>query len=211
MSVSMIEGLSCPACQGALANEAMGMVCSSCGETYPVSNGIVDVRQDQSAYYCEFPREDIEAFLEGAAADMEGTVRDYLRGQAAPPRLGEYMLGLGRAGWKFLLPVSSESRILDLGCGWGTLAYGLADNAKEVVAMDSTMERMRLLALRSQQEGRENIKVICGGDGKHLPFADDSFDLVVVNGVLEWVPSGMAGHPGRLQAAFLREPIPTPH
>ena len=202
---SIINGLSCPACRESLRDSTNAKACPSCNTSFPIVDGILDVRKNQSAYYCEFPKEDIESFLQSAASDMEGTVRQYLRDRAAPPRLGEYMLGHGRAGWKFLLPLTKDSRVLDLGCGWGTLAYGLAERVKEVVAMDSTMERMRLLALRSKQDGRDQIKVVCGGDGRFLPFADDSFDVVVVNGVLEWVPSGMEGHPGQLQEAFLSE------
>jgi SAM-dependent methyltransferase len=37
-----------------------------------------------------------------------------------------------------------------------------------------------------------------------LPFAADSFDLVAMNGVLEWVAEGRGGNPGHLQEAALR-------
>jgi SAM-dependent methyltransferase len=67
------------------------------------------------------------------------------------------------------------------------------------------MERMRLLWERARRDKLENLKTICAGDGQYLPFGDDSFDVVVVNGVLEWVPSGMEGNPGKLQRDFLAE------
>ncbi len=136
---------------------------------------------------------------------MDGTLRDYLRNQKAPAKLGEYIMGSGRAGWKYLLPISNTSTVLDLGCGWGTLAYGLAHGAKEVVAMDSTMERMQLLWTRAQKDNIHNLSTVCAGDGKHLPFEKNTFDIIILNGVLEWVPSGMNGHPGDLQLGFLKE------
>ena len=51
----------------------------------------------------------------------------------------------------------------------------------------------------------KNLQLVCAGDTKYLPFPDDSFDAVVVNGVLEWVPSGLPGNPREVQMAFLKE------
>jgi len=202
---SILDNLRCPDCLGAFIQNEKTPQCDSCGAQYRISEGIPDLRKNRFTYYCEFPKGDIEQFLADSKVDLEGTVRAYLRNKQLPPKLGEYIMGSGRAGWKFLLPISAKSRVLDLGCGWGTLAYGLANGADEVVALDSTLERMRLLYNRSVLDGLKNLKMVCAGDGKHLPFANDSFDIVIVNGVLEWVPSGLAGNPGELQRAFLRE------
>ncbi|MDB4484815.1 methyltransferase domain-containing protein [bacterium] len=202
---SILNNLRCPDCLGAFIQNEKTPQCDSCGAQYHISEGIPDLRKDRSSYYCEFPKGDIEQFLADSKVDLEGTVRAYLRNKQLPPKLGEYIMGSGRAGWTFLLPISAKSRVLDLGCGWGTLAYGLANRADEVVALDSTLERMRLLHNRSVLDGLRNLKTVCAGDGTHLPFANDSFDIVIVNGVLEWVPSGLAGNPGELQRAFLRE------
>jgi len=38
-----------------------------------------------------------------------------------------------------------------------------------------------------------------------LPFEDDRFDLVVLNGVLEWIPASIEGNPREIQQAFLTE------
>lgn len=197
--------LSCPHCRTALEVQVEHLRCNHCQVDFLIEEGIPLLNNNPDNYYVEFPREDMTRLLEGARVDLDGTFQAYLRERDAPPRLGEYILGAGRAGWKFLLPVGAHTRVLDLGCGWGGLAYSLADGCAEVVAMDSTFERMQLLKIRSDRDGRENIRCVCAGDGKYLPFPDDAFDLVIINGVLEWVPSGMEGDPREVQVQFLRE------
>ena len=197
--------LSCPHCRIPLGLQAEHLHCADCQIDFPVEEGIPRLNKNPDNYYVEFPREDMTRLLEGARVDLDGTFQAYLRERDAPPRLGEYILGAGRAGWKFLLPVGTRTRVLDLGCGWGGLAYSLADSCAEVVAMDSTFERMQLLKIRSDRDQRTNIHCVCAGDGEFLPFPDDQFDLIIINGVLEWVPSGMEGDPREVQLRFLRE------
>lgn len=197
--------LRCPQCLGDMISRGDDLVCSNCNREYAVIDGIPLLRQDQSIYYGEFPQGELQRLLDEMEVDMESSLRRYLRERDAPPRLGEYILGLARAGWKYLLPISEESRVLDLGCGWGTLAYSLAQSAGEVVAVDSTLERMRLLKIRADKDEIRNIQLVCAGDGRYLPFGEGAFDLVVINGVLEWVPSGISGDPKQVQMDFLKE------
>ena len=51
-----------------------------------------------------------------------------------------------------------------------------------------------------QYDGIENVTACCCGDPLELPFPDDHFDLVIVNGVLEYVPLAV---PERLAEAQL--------
>ncbi|MFT7512310.1 MAG: ubiquinone/menaquinone biosynthesis C-methylase UbiE/aminoglycoside phosphotransferase [Candidatus Omnitrophota bacterium] len=204
-SFESYSDLVCPQCRTPLDFRDDHLHCSSCTSDFRVDEGIPRLNKNPDNYYVEFPREDMTRLLQGARSDLDGTFQTYLRETDAPPRLGEYILGAGRAGWKFLLPVGEQTRVLDLGCGWGGLAYSLADSCAEVVAMDSTYERMQLLKIRTDRDGRDNIRCVCAGDGEFLPFADDQFDLIIINGVLEWVPSGMEGDPREVQLHFLKE------
>ncbi len=197
--------IACPNCLSSPDVSSEGVFCPSCDVSFEVTDGIPVLRQNPETYYGEFPQGEMQRLIKSASTDLEKSIREYLREKDAPPRLGEYILGRGRAGWQYLLPLDRDSRVLDLGCGWGTLAWGLAQFCGHVVACDSTLERMQLLGIRRRQDQLDNLQLVCAGDSKHLPFPENSFNAVVVNGVLEWVPSGLPGNPCDVQKEFLKE------
>ena len=197
--------IACPNCLGTPEVSSERVTCPACKASFDVTDGIPVLRQNPETYYGEFPKDEMQRLLESASTDLEKPIREYLRQKDAPPRLGEYILGRGRAGWQYLLPLDRDSTVLDLGCGWGTLAWSLAQFCGHVVACDSTLERMQLLGIRRRLDQLKNLQLVCAGDSKHLPFPDNSFNAVVVNGVLEWVPSGLPGNPREVQKEFLKE------
>ncbi|MFD1642671.1 class I SAM-dependent methyltransferase [Halohasta litorea] len=82
------------------------------------------------------------------------------------------------------LSLDSRSRILDVGCGTGELTRVLADESPaEVVGCDADTD---LLAVAN-----EHVPAV-GGDAFCLPFADDSFDLVVCQALLVNLPDPAA-------------------
>lgn len=196
--------LLCPDCLAPLITHKADMRCPACGRDYPVVDGVPKLTLSDH-YFGEFPRQRMKAFLASAETDPERALARLLAENAAPPRLGEYIIGAGRAGWKFLLPFSQDSVALDLGCGWGAVAYSLAHSCRHVVAMDTTFERMCFLQYRAAHSGVTNLQCLCAGDGRYLPFPDATFDLIILNGVLEWVPIGSRLHPRRAQLNLLRD------
>jgi len=91
-----------------------------------------------------------------------------------------------RADWRFNIPIDKNSVILDTGAGMGRSTIPLARVAKKVVAFDTSFLRMKFLKKRAKKEGLDNIDVYVA-DLFDLPFKKASFDLIVMNGVLEWV------------------------
>lgn len=92
------------------------------------------------------------------------------------------------------LPLSTGARILDAGCGTGLLTLALL-KALEVPVNITAVD----LSASSIETAREAVAETDGPDQKHhvhftqanvlaLPFADDSFDLIVTSGALEYVP-----------------------
>jgi ubiquinone/menaquinone biosynthesis C-methylase UbiE len=91
------------------------------------------------------------------------------------------------------LPLPAGARVLDAGCGTGLLTLALLRVLKrpaEITAVD--------LSGRSLQTARRAVRKL-GADPRHkisfvranalsLPFPEDSFDLVVTSGVLEYLP-----------------------
>lgn len=104
------------------------------------------------------------------------------------------------------LPTSARSLALDIGAGSGVIAAGLAASFQRVVALEHDEQWSEFMRLRFAQDGVANVEVRCAG-ALPLPFATDTFDLVVVNGVLEWIPDAApAGQPPReAQLGFLQD------
>lgn len=91
-----------------------------------------------------------------------------------------------RADWRFIVPLPENFTVLDAGAGMGRISIPLARVADKVTSMDHSFLRMKYLKMRAKYEGLENIEV-CVGDIFDNPFPDESFDLIVMNGLLEWV------------------------
>ncbi len=84
---------------------------------------------------------------------------------------------------KFVKP---GMKVLDAGCGEGVLSVMMAQKGAQVTGIDLSepnIERCRTYA----QENNLTINFI-QGDLEKLPFADNSFDLVVSSHVLEHLP-----------------------
>jgi ubiquinone/menaquinone biosynthesis C-methylase UbiE len=82
----------------------------------------------------------------------------------------------------------AAARVLEVGCGTGAISRYLitVDGVGEVVGVDPSpglLERARLLATSTPGLSFEEA------DGRHLPFADASFDVVVAHTVVSHVPT----------------------
>lgn len=98
----------------------------------------------------------------------------------------DFTFEYNRADWRFPVALNKSSVVLDLGAGMGRSAIPLAFAAGKVVAVDGSFLRMKFLKLRARHEGLSNVEPYVG-DVFDLPFAPESFDLIAMNGVLEWV------------------------
>ncbi|PIS30445.1 hypothetical protein COT42_03075 [Candidatus Saganbacteria bacterium CG08_land_8_20_14_0_20_45_16] len=113
-----------------------------------------------------------------------------------------------RADGTFYLSLNDQSRVLDLGSGWGSYTFALSPRVKEVVAADANLESLEFIALRARQDNCCNISAVQIEplDFAKLPFVDGIFDAVIMNGVLEWVGSHLKkGDPLKIQQNCLKE------
>lgn len=176
--------LVCPECKTALATAGDRLACPGCAARYPLREGIPSFAR-RDFYWNEIPRPDMERVLHAAQTDgWQTALFDVLNpaGSEVHATVGDER----RADWRHLLPLSGESRALDLGCGWGAAALALAETCGQVVAMDATWERIHFLDIRRRQQGVRNLYPVHGGDTLTFPFPGAYFDLVVLVGVLEW-------------------------
>ena len=93
-----------------------------------------------------------------------------------------------------LCPVR-DKRVFEFGCNVGATAIVLAHYGATVVAVDVSPEYVELAKLNAQRYGiSDGIEYCALGPGEPLPIADNSFDVVTCNSVLEYVsPELLAG------------------
>ena len=90
------------------------------------------------------------------------------------------------------LPVSRGAKILDAGCGTGLLTHALLRSIRfpvSITALD--LSSTSVAAARKAlyySSGRKRDVTFTQGNLLCLPFADESLDLVVTAGALEYVP-----------------------
>lgn len=79
-------------------------------------------------------------------------------------------------------------RILDYGCGPGGIALVLAQHGAMVVAADRQQHRVETVRQRAKDAGLTGLTAVHVSDASD--FAPGSFDLVILNGVLEYLGEG---------------------
>lgn len=121
----------------------------------------------------------------------------------------DYATDLDRANLiKFLFPEKYAYRVLEIGCGYGNLTIELAKKFDSVDSVDAVYESLVFTQHRLEFEECSNVQLYQTNvfeDKEFLKhFEDNVYDLIVINGVLEWVGSGVkTGNPRMLQKQFL--------
>lgn len=81
-----------------------------------------------------------------------------------------------------------ESSILEPGCGSGKFSLVLASLGHHVIALDYVSDILRTVRETERGLGQDwpwRLRGYCNGDLENLPLSDDSFDLVINEGVVE--------------------------
>jgi ubiquinone/menaquinone biosynthesis C-methylase UbiE/uncharacterized protein YbaR (Trm112 family) len=177
----LIQSIVCPHCRATLSEDDNKLICSECNRTYPIRRGIPDFRY-KDEYWCNVSREKMKKLNR-----MAQETGDWLNSakQVVPEYAGHF-IPFNRADSQFLWPTNKNSIILDAGSMWGGLTIPAAQFHREVYAVDKTSETLEFMNIRAKQMGLSNIYAVASSL-QLLPFPDDFFDLVVLNGVLEWV------------------------
>ena len=75
--------------------------------------------------------------------------------------------------------------LLDVGCGDGALAVALAERGASVVGLDASAAMIE--ASRDRASRHDSALSLCIGRAEELPFAEESFDLIVAVTILCFV------------------------
>lgn len=91
------------------------------------------------------------------------------------------------------LQLNENSLVLDAGSGTGIVTLGFEDagfRTRKIVALDLSFNSLQIAREQFEKDKGINAKNIASVQGNvlKLPFADETFDLVLTCGVLEYVP-----------------------
>ncbi len=121
-----------------------------------------------------------------------------------------YFVSLQRSDFMYFLPQENRGdfTILDLGSGFGNITIPLAQRMPNatVYAVDGSLEILKFLKTLADKKNCQNISCAKVGafEECNLPFKEKSFDLILMNGVLEWIGAGVpTGSPQKHQQRFL--------
>jgi len=112
-----------------------------------------------------------------------------------------YHLAPGRANAIRVLDLPRDISVLELGSGCGAISRYLGENHRELHCVEGSPRRA--VITRERCRDLDNVKVYCA-DFRKLEL-DPSYDLVLLNGVLEYAPVFFrSGDPDEATAALLR-------
>ena len=171
----------CPDDKGKLTMKDSNLSCDICNRIYYVQDGI-PVFAEKRGYWSNVPQDTMRRVIELSVSS--GDWRTVLRDQI--PACERHISPLFRGDIHTALPISQNSIVLDAGSMWGGITLPLAQFCHTIYAVDQTWESLKYLEVRAKQESLNNIITVESSIAK-LPFESAKFDLVILNGVLEWL------------------------
>jgi SAM-dependent methyltransferase len=165
--------LVCPRDRAGLVREGDELACPQ-GHRYAVVDGIpVLLLEDEEPTHAachvslapDAPADDPEALVQDAIAATCGNLYRHLVGNVSRYPIPEIRL-----------PEGDGRRFLEVGCNWGRWCVSAARRGYEVVGVDPSLLGIRAARRVAEQLGVYATYVVA--DARHLPFPDDSFDVV---------------------------------
>jgi len=169
----------CPRTGRALVQHAGALLTHDGCMRYPIRRGVPDFRLVEPTD----PVDEQEVSELAALAAGEGW-----RAALAQLRPELALQADGSQGPFFdLLPLSPRAVVLEIGSGLGQNLVELARRVHVLHALERSPGRAQFSAIRCRQQSLDNVLVAAGGDDMMLPYADRSFEVVVINHALESV------------------------
>lgn len=199
-----VASLLCPHDGVGLRDDGQQVRCPACDTVYRDDrHGVVDFIRDSAYYWGEIAQEKMEAVLAYARQHGFNAAIDDFLGVHVDASYRNSLREPTRVDWRLLLGMTRDHSVLDVGSGWGRLGFALAPWVRHLYSLEYVPQRLEFQRIMREQRGDRNITLV-HGTFLQLPFAANSLDWVMFNGVLEWV--GLAGveNPRDMQVDVLR-------
>ena len=79
---------------------------------------------------------------------------------------------------------TSADQVVDLGCGWGTFGFELADRVAGVVGVDFSEKSIEICNRRLDSDPRDNLRFVCA-DGGDTGLHGAAYDVVIAADLFE--------------------------
>lgn len=197
--------LFCSKCKSELILE--NKFCSTCKTPFSYSKNYIDLEPSNSFYWGEIEKKDMESLIElSKQKGYKKACFDFFKTYKRKSLFTYILSRKDRISFlNFVYSKKHKGRALDLGSGFGTIPQALSELFDEVYSIENIKERVEFQSIIKSQENLNNWQII-KGDIRSLPFPDNYFDFVSVNGVLEWIGiSDPKKNPRVSQLEFLSE------
>lgn len=182
----------CPDCRLDLVERTedhqKALTCPSCKKHWEEKDGVYLFGPD--LYWGEIPEAEMRTYLQDIQAQgLKAATKAFIKKDPEAKDAEDsfrFFFDHSRADWRFGTEMKATDRVLDVGCGMGGNTFALCDLVKEVVAFDLSWMRAKFVQLRAKEEGKNNIQIFCG-DFMELPLPEGQFDVIIFNGILEWI------------------------
>ncbi|MFC1837489.1 class I SAM-dependent methyltransferase [Thermodesulfobacteriota bacterium] len=201
-----IKDFVCTKCRSELKETDKYYKCFTCNSIWPISCNIPRFAKSE-VEWSVFNAEEAKNVVELAEkTSWQEAINAYSH------TLGTYTLRYimdeSRSDFHVILPLNSKATVLDIGSGWGNIALTLSRLCRQVYCCDVNLTNLRLLNVRMRDREIDNVMAFQYEPNAplRLPFSDSSIDVVLLNGVLEWMGSvEISDSPGKLQLEGLKE------
>jgi len=175
----------CPNCQKELVRGStpeVAATCSVCKKSWTSKDGLMMFSDDK--YWGEIPEAEMRVLVEDVRANgFESAIKRF---RDKDPERFQFIFDHSRADWRFGIDLKPTDRVLDVGCGLGAHTFALCDEVAQVVSFDLSYLRAKFVQQRAAFEHKDNIQTFVG-DFINVPLPENSFDVIVWNGILEWI------------------------
>lgn len=134
-------------------------------------------------YWGEFAEEDLDKLLLLMSQNHYAEAKEYIDKKL---KRSDFIFGLARSDFLYCIDLKKEYVCMDVGCGLGVHTFNLAPHVKEVHSIDLSKKRVEFCEYRKKNEKVKNV-YLYHTDVDHLPFKDETFDVILMNGVVEWL------------------------